>query len=130
MRVLIVDDASMMRYVIKEILSQFCDDVVDSFDEADNGEGAIRKYKNEKADVVFLDISMPGMNGIDVVRELIDHDPDARIIMITASSDQTDVVDCIKAGAIDYIIKPPSPERVVDALHQAYGSYDDGDEEE
>ena len=114
--VLIVDDASIMRMVMKDVLQRYCKYEKYNIHEASDGHDAIHKYNMVKPAVVLCDISMPGMNGIDVVRAIIEKDPEAKIIMITASNDEADVVECIRAGAKDYIIKPPKPERVVVAI--------------
>ena len=114
--VLIIDDASIMRMVMKDILQRYCKYEKYNIHEASDGHEAIHKYNRVKPSVVLCDISMPGMNGIDVVKAIIEKDPDAKIIMITASNDEADVVECIRAGAKDYIIKPPKPERVVVAI--------------
>ena len=114
--VLVIDDASIMRMVMKDILLRYCKYEKFNIHEASDGHEALSKYARVKPDVVLCDISMPGMNGIDVVRALIEKDPNAKIIMITASNDEADVVECIKAGAKDYIIKPPKPERVMLAI--------------
>ena len=114
--VLIIDDASIMRMVMKDILQRYCKYEKYNIHEASDGHEAIHKYNKVKPAVVLCDISMPGMNGIDVVKAIIEKDPDAKIIMITASNDEADVVECIRAGAKDYIIKPPKPERVVVAI--------------
>ena len=114
--VLIVDDASIMRMVMKDILQRYCKYEKHKIHEASDGHEAIQKFNKVKPSVVLCDISMPGMNGIDVVKAIIEKDPDAKIIMITASNDEADVVECIRAGAKDYIIKPPKPERVVIAI--------------
>ena len=114
--VLIVDDASIMRMVMKDILQRYCKYEKYNIHEASDGHEAIHKYNKVKPAVVLCDISMPGMNGIDVVKAIVEKDPEAKIIMITASNDESDVVECIRAGAKDYIIKPPKPERVVVAI--------------
>ena len=114
--VLVVDDASIMRMVMKDILQRYCKYEKYNIHEASDGHEAIHKYNKVKPAVVLCDISMPGMNGIDVVKSIIEKDPEAKIIMITASNDESDVVECIRAGAKDYIIKPPKPERVVVAI--------------
>ena len=114
--VLIIDDASIMRMVMKDILQRYCKYEKYNIHEASDGHEAIHKYNRIKPSVVLCDISMPGMNGIDVVKAIIEKDPEAKIIMITASNDESDVVECIRAGAKDYIIKPPKPERVVVAI--------------
>ena len=114
--VLVVDDASIMRMVMKDILLRYCKYEKYNIHEASDGHEAIHKYNKVKPAVVLCDISMPGLNGIDVVKAIMEKDPEAKIIMITASNDESDVVECIRAGAKDYIIKPPKPERVVVAI--------------
>ena len=114
--VLIVDDASIMRMVMKDILQRYCKYEKYNIHEASDGHEAIHKYNRVKPAVVLCDISMPGLNGIDVVKAIMEKDPEAKIIMISASNDEADVVECIRAGAKDYIIKPPKPERVVVAI--------------
>ena len=114
--VLVVDDASIMRMVMKDILQRYCKYEKRNIHEASDGHEAVSKYARVKPSIVLCDISMPGMNGIDVVKALMEKDPEAKIIMITASNDEADVVDCIRAGAKDYIIKPPKPERVMVAI--------------
>ena len=114
--VLVIDDASIMRMVMKDILLRYCKYEKFNIHEASDGHEALNKFARVKPDVVLCDISMPGMNGIDVVKSIIEKDPNAKIIMITASNDEADVVECIKAGAKDYIIKPPKPERVMLAI--------------
>ena len=114
--IMVIDDASIMRMVMKDILLRYCKYEKFNIHEAHDGHEALNKYARVKPDIVLCDISMPGMNGIDVVKALIEKDPNAKIIMITASNDESDVVECIKAGAKDYIIKPPKPERVMLAI--------------
>ncbi len=112
-RVLIVDDASFMRLMLKNILVQGGFEVVG---EADNGQKAIERYKELKPDIVTLDITMPELDGLSAAKEIIKYDPDAKIIMCSAMGQQGMVVDAIKAGAKDFIIKPFQGERVIEAL--------------
>jgi len=118
MTVLIVDDVAFMRSVIKDILVKICSFSEDKISEASGGVDAISKYKKEKSDIVLCDILMPDMNGIDVVKELMAMDPGAKIIMCTSSSEMDTVVDCINMGAKDYILKPPKPDRVIQAIQK------------
>ena len=119
MTILIADDVIMMRGILKDMLVRYCDVKLIDIYEAGNGAEAVEKYKALKPMLVLLDISMPTMNGIDAVREIMKFDPTANIIMIAASSDENSVRQCIDAGAMDYIIKPPSPERVMKAIREA-----------
>ena len=116
MKVLIVDDASIARIVLKDALIKFLDFKPEDIYEAINGREALQKYPIVKPDLVFLDVAMPDINGITVVKELMKNDPSANIIMCTSSSDHSDMQHCLTSGAIDYIVKPPS----VDRVKQAY----------
>jgi len=123
MAVLVVDDASIMRVVLKDILARNCGfDKADIF-EASGGNEAISQYKKITPELVFCDISMPDMNGLDVVKTLITLDPAAKIIMCTASGAEDDIKECIKVGAIDYIVKPPKVERIVQAVAKIKGEH-------
>ena len=117
MTVLIVDDSSIMRTIIKDILEKFAGLRGVDIHEAADGRDAISKFSSLKPDLVFLDISMPDVDGITAVSEMIKINPSANIIMCTASSDQIDVQNCIAAGAKEYIIKPPRPEKVMQAFN-------------
>ncbi|MCL2189014.1 MAG: response regulator [Defluviitaleaceae bacterium] len=116
MKILVIDDATVMRVVIKTILKQSCGIWPENIVEASNGRDGITLYKKERPDIVFLDIKMPDQDGLSVVQALIKHDPQAVIIMVTASPQRNDVRTCISAGAKDYILKPPSPARMRKAL--------------
>jgi len=119
MTVLIVDDVIMMRGILKDMLIRYCDIKPEHIYEAVDGEDALRKYKLMRPLIVLLDIAMPGMNGIETVKELMKVDSSAYIVMCAASSDETDIRECISAGALDYILKPPNPDRVRNAIHNA-----------
>ncbi|KGI45504.1 response regulator [Clostridium tetani] len=117
-KVLIVDDAAFMRMMIKDILEKNGFEVVG---EASNGVKAVELYKTEKPDVVTMDITMPDMDGIEAVKEIKSIDPDAKVIMCSAMGQQTMVVDAIKAGAKDFIVKPFQPDRVLEAIKKVIG---------
>ncbi|MBE6064857.1 response regulator [Clostridium cochlearium] len=117
-KVLIVDDAAFMRMMIKDILEKNGFEVVG---EANNGIKAVELYKKEKPDVVTMDITMPDMDGIEAVKEIKSIDPDAKVIMCSAMGQQTMVMDAIKAGAKDFIVKPFQPDRVLEAIKKVVG---------
>ncbi|AWZ48156.1 response regulator [Hathewaya limosa] len=117
-RVLIVDDATFMRMMIKDILEKNSFEVVG---EADNGLKAVELYKAEKPDVVTMDITMPDMDGIEAVKEIRKINPNAKIIMCSAMGQQTMVMDAIKAGAKDFIVKPFQADRVIEAIKKVVG---------
>ena len=118
MKVLVVDDTALGRVAVKDILVNHCAIIEDDIYEAENGIVAIKKYRSLMPDMVFLDINMPGIDGKLVVRDLVKLDPLAKIIMCTSSFYLTDVEECIKAGAMDYILKPPTAERILGILKE------------
>lgn len=117
-RVLIVDDAAFMRMMIKDILEKNGFEVVG---EASNGIKAVEMYKKEKPDIVTMDITMPDMDGIEAVKQIKAFDPAAKVIMCSAMGQQTMVMDAIRAGARDFIVKPFQADRVLEAIKKALG---------
>lgn len=115
-RILIVDDAAFMRMMIKDILTKSNFDVVG---EAANGEDAIQKFVDLRPDLVTLDITMPGMDGVSVLKKIKEHDPTARVVMCSAMGQQAMVVEAIQNGARDFINKPFHPQKVVETLRRA-----------
>lgn len=114
-KVLIVDDAAFMRMMVKDILTKNGFEVVG---EASNGFKAIELYKQERPDVVTMDITMPEMDGIEAVKAIKSFDPSAKIIMCSAMGQQSMVMDAIKAGARDFIVKPFQADRVLEAINK------------
>jgi len=114
-RVLIVDDAAFMRMMIKNILTKNGYDVVA---EAENGQIAVELYKNFKPDLVTMDITMPEMNGIEGVKEILNIDPNANVIMCSAMGQQSMVMEAIQAGAKDFIVKPFQQDRILQAMER------------
>ena len=116
--VLIVDDAAFMRMMIKDILTKNGYEIVG---EAEDGNEAVKKYKAVGPDIVTMDITMPEKDGIAAVKEIMDMDSDATIIMCSAMGQQSMVMEAIQAGAKDFIVKPFQQERVIQALQKAVG---------
>ena len=117
-RVLIVDDAAFMRMMIKDILEKNGFEVIG---EANNGLKAVEFYKKEKPDIVTMDITMPDMDGIGAVKEIKAFDPNAKVIMCSAMGQQGMVMDAIRAGAKDFIVKPFQADRVLEAIKKVIG---------
>ena len=130
MSILVVDDATVMRIVLKDMLSRHCGYEPEEIIEAKNGDQAILFYKKHHPEIVLLDIGMPGKNGLEVVKAILEDDPDANIVMCTSSKEKENVIDCIIAGAKDYIVKPPQLERVRNAITKITGRVFETDEEE
>ena len=102
-RILIVDDALIMRRRIRDVAEQGGWSVAG---EAKNGEEAVHLYEETKPDLVTLDIVMPKLDGVSALRRIVDIDPRARIIMVSAVDQKEKLAECIQAGAIDFIVKP------------------------
>ncbi|WP_018132550.1 response regulator [Effusibacillus pohliae] len=117
-RILIVDDAAFMRMMIKEILTKNGYEVVG---EAQDGKEAVVKYKELNPDLVTLDITMPEMDGIAALKQIRQHDPNAKVIMCSAMGQQAMVIDAIQAGAKDFIVKPFQADRVLEAIKKIVG---------
>ena len=116
---MIVDDAAFMRMMLKDILSKNDFEVVG---EAENGKAAVAAYQKLQPDIVTMDITMPEMNGIDAVKEIKALDAAAKVVMVSAMGQQPMVIEAIQAGAVDFIVKPFQPDRVVEALNKALGT--------
>lgn len=117
-KVLIVDDAAFMRMMIKDILEKNSFEIVG---EANNGIVAVDLYKKEKPDVVTMDITMPDMDGIEAVKQIKAYDPNAKIVMCSAMGQQSMVMEAIRAGAKDFIVKPFQADRVLEAIRKVIG---------
>ena len=111
-KILIVDAAAFMRMRAARLLIEAGHVVV----EATNGREAIEVYAREKPDCVLMDITMPEMDGLEALVEIRRLDPTARVAMLTAMGQQTIVMDAIKRGARDFVVKPFQPDRVLGAV--------------
>lgn len=111
--ILIADDAEFMRNMLRQIIENMgwsvCGEAVD-------GHEAIEMYKNSKPDLILLDITMPNLDGTDALRAILQENDEANVVMITALGQKDQVLDAIKAGARDFIIKPFDHDRVTETL--------------
>ncbi|MDO9120845.1 MAG: response regulator [Anaerolineaceae bacterium] len=116
-KILVVDDAEFLRVRISKML------VGDGYVviEAENGLLALNAYKAQKPDVVLMDITMPEMDGLTALREILAVDSGAKVIMLTALGQESVVLEAIKSGAKDFIVKPFERDRVVGALQKLIG---------
>ncbi|MBP7654599.1 response regulator [Candidatus Dependentiae bacterium] len=119
-RFLIVDDSLFQRKNIAKFVEKMNCEVVG---EAVDGGDAVSLYKELKPDVVTLDITMPGMNGYDALKEIMAFNPDAVVIMVSALKHDKIVDDCISAGAKFHIGKPFKPEETAFLLSKALRRY-------
>lgn len=112
-KILVVDDANFLRMTLSTILNKKQHEIVG---EAEDGEEAVRLYQELKPDIVTIDITMPVMNGIEAIKEIMQIDKDALIIVCSAMGQQKVVVEAIELGAKDFIIKPFDENRIFDTI--------------
>lgn len=109
---LVVDDAAFIRMRCSKLLTDSGYEVV----EAENGAQAVKKYREIRPDGVLLDITMPEMDGITALKEIKKIDANARVAMVTAVGQQAMVIEALKSGARDFVLKPFQAERVLAAV--------------
>ena len=114
--VLIADDAAFMRMMLRNILADAGYEVVG---EAEDGADAVAKYRELRPDLTTMDITMPGMSGLEALRAICEEDPSARVIICSAMGQKSMVVESFSSGARDFIVKPFQAERVVSAVEKA-----------
>ena len=114
-RLLVVDDAMIIREMIKDFAPKAGWSVAG---EAADGEEAIRQYKEVKPDGVTLDLVMPGYGGLHALKGIMQIDPGARVLVVSAI-DQTDILkEALNHGAADFVVKPFAEERLTSALRK------------
>jgi DNA-binding NarL/FixJ family response regulator len=116
-RVLLVDDQSLFREALAVLLSVHTD--IEVVGEAGNGEEALRRAADRAPDVVLMDLRMPVLDGIAATRRLRVEHPTARVIALTTFDDDEDVFAALRAGAVGYLLKDVSSQRLVEAIHAA-----------
>ena len=109
-KILLVDDAAFMRMMVKETLTKA--GYTDLYEAAD-GMQAVETYNDIKPDLVLMDITMPNMDGLEALKAIKSKDPNANIVMCSAMGQECMVIDAIKSGAKDFIVKPFKPDRIL-----------------
>jgi two-component system chemotaxis response regulator CheY len=110
--VLVVDDAAFMRMMIRDILAR--EGYV--IHEAVNGRDAVEKYLEIKPDIVTMDITMPEMSGLEALRLIREQDPGARVLVVSAMGQQKMIVEALENGALDFLVKPVQPTKVLETV--------------
>lgn len=113
-KVLLVDDAAFMRMRCAKVLTKLGHSVV----EAENGVQAVDQFEKEKPDLTLLDITMPEMDGIEALKAIKTRDPAAKVAMVSAMGQQSMVLEAIKSGAADFVLKPFDEDRLVAAVNK------------
>ena len=115
-RVLVVDDAAFMRKMVSDALVKGGHEVVG---EAGNGVEAIAQFQALRPDLMTLDITMPEKDGLSALADIMAADPSAKVVMCSALGQESKVLEAIKLGAKDFVVKPFQPDRVIDAVGKA-----------
>jgi two-component system NarL family response regulator len=113
-RIMVVDDHFVVRIGVAESISLEADMSVDI--EASNGQQAIARFRDEKPDIVLMDVKLPDMSGIEATNEICKEFPDASIIMLSTHSNEEDIYRSIQAGAKTYIFKSAPREELIETI--------------
>lgn len=113
MKILIADDSKFMRRLIRINVESLGHTVVA---EAENGLQAVEGYFEHQPDVVFIDMVMPVMGGLEAIKEIMKNDKNAKIIMCSSMGHTTYIMEAILNGARDFIVKPFNPEKIKEAM--------------
>lgn len=109
-KILIVDDAAFMRMMVKDTLAKGgYTDVYEAVDGAD----AVEKFSEINPDLVLMDITMPNMDGLEALKAIKANSPDSAVVMCSAMGQESMVIEAIKSGAKDFIVKPFKPDRIL-----------------
>jgi two-component system chemotaxis response regulator CheY len=116
-KILIADDGEFLRVRTARALTVEGFTVV----EADNGVQAVKLFQSEKPEVTFLDLSMPEKDGLTALKDILAAKADAKVVMLASLGQETLVLQAIRAGAKDYIVKPFEKERILAVIHKILG---------
>ncbi|MDH3467977.1 MAG: response regulator, partial [Gammaproteobacteria bacterium] len=114
MRILLIDDHALFRAGLTALLERRGIEVVSSA----SAQAGIEQTHSIKPDVILLDLRMPGIGGLDTLRELRSTGIELPIVMLTTSADEQDLSDCLRSGASGYLLKDMAPDELVNTLHQ------------
>jgi len=117
-KILIVEDSPLMRFQLTEILEEAGYEVVG---EAEDGREGIEKYSELEPDLVTMDILMPGVDGLGALTAIKKRDPDAQVVMVTTVRNRDKVLEAVKKGAEDYVVKPFEEEKVLKKISKVLG---------
>jgi two-component system, chemotaxis family, chemotaxis protein CheY len=115
-RVLVVDDAAFMRKVVSDALASGGHEVVG---QAGNGDEAVERFQELRPELTTLDITMPQKDGLSALAEIMSIDPAAKVLMCSALGQESKVIESIKLGAKDFVVKPFQPARLLEAVGKA-----------
>ena len=115
-RVLVVDDAAFMRKMLSDVLAKGGHEVIG---EGANGIDAVNQYQALRPDIMTLDITMPEKDGLTALKEILNKEPTARVVMCSALGQESKVIESIQLGAKDFVVKPFQPAQLLEAVGKA-----------
>ncbi len=115
-KILIVDDSRSARFFLRSCLPAHGVEIF----EAENGEQGVEEYKKSRPDLVFMDLTMPVMDGFEAVRVILEFDERARIVVLTADVQKKTIDRITELGVMDFLKKPPRKEPVLEAFHKTF----------
>ena len=118
MKILVADDSKMDRKMVIKIFSDVRDGQEDEILQASNGEEAVNLYKENKVDVVFLDLTMPVMDGFKALKLIKEYDENAKVVVVSADIQQGSMAKVREDGAIDFVKKPISDVKMKQILEK------------
>lgn len=113
-KILLVDDSRTSRKYLKSMLEMDHHEIIG---EAANGIEGVEKYKELQPDVTTMDITMPELDGIEALKQIIDYDPDAKVIMVSAMGQKSKVLEAVQIGAKEFLVKPFEPYQIHNIVH-------------
>jgi len=114
-RVLVVDDAAFMRLNLKNILEGEGYEIVG---EGTNGQEAIDLFKSEQPDLVTMDITMPEMDGLTAMEKILEIDPEAKVVVVSAMGQEAYIKKAIMSGAKNFIVKPFKKDKIIETVEK------------
>jgi len=114
-KILMVDDSKTSRKILRGILEENGHEIIG---EAVNGEDGISKFKDLHPDITTMDITMPVMDGLEALRQIMDYDRNAKIVMVTAAGQKTKMIDAVKYGAIEFLAKPFEAAQIIEIINK------------
>lgn len=117
-KILLVDDSKTSRKILRNLLEDKGHEIIS---EATNGAEAVEMFKTLKPDAVTMDITMPILNGIDALKQIMEIDKDAKVIMVTAAGQKSKMIDAIKFGASEFLTKPFESDQISDIVDKVLG---------
>ena len=117
-KIMVVDDAGFMRKMVQTHLTKAG---YSDFVEGEDGQKAVELYKELKPDLVIMDITMPNMDGLEALKAIRGKDGSANVVMCSAMGQESMVMDAVRSGAKDFIVKPFKPDRVLKTVNTILG---------